>query len=52
VAEIGEELDVTESTARSRLHAAVQRGDLVRTGAGRKGDPFRWSAPPGAEAGP
>jgi Bifunctional DNA primase/polymerase, N-terminal/AAA domain/Primase C terminal 1 (PriCT-1) len=47
VAEFGEELDVTESTARSRLHAAVRRGDLVRSGAGRKGDPFRWALPAG-----
>jgi hypothetical protein len=43
VAEIGEELDVTESTVRSRLHAGVRRGDLVRSGAGRKGDPYRWA---------
>ena len=42
-AEIGEELDVTESTARSRLYAAVRRGDLVRRGAGRKGDPYCWT---------
>jgi Sigma-70, region 4 len=43
-AEIAEALNVTESTVRSRLHAAMRRGDLVRSGAGKKGDPFRWAA--------
>ena len=49
-AEIAQELGVTESTARSRLHAAMRRGDLRRTGAGRKGDPFRWADAEQSEA--
>jgi hypothetical protein len=43
--EIGEALDLTESAARARLHAATRRQELVRTGAGKKGDPLRWGEP-------
>jgi hypothetical protein len=41
--DVAEALDIAPGTARSRLNAARRRGVVFRTGAGKSGDPHRWS---------
>jgi hypothetical protein len=45
--EVADKLEIAEGTVRGRLHALHRSHEVIRVGSGKKGDPHRWSLPPG-----